>query len=160
MKKSQGVINLNWNLKRFEELTLSEIYEILRLRNEVFVVEQNCAYQDCDGKDINSYHLYSEDNGRIISYLRIIDKGVSYNEVSIGRVLVRKNYRGKGISRQMMIEAIKFIEQTLNEKEIRIQAQAYLIEFYKSFGFIEISGEYTEDGIPHIDMLYKKSGGR
>ncbi len=150
---------MNWHLKRFNELTINEIYEILRLRNEVFVVEQTCAYQECDGKDINSYHLYSEENGQIISYLRIIEKGVSYDEVSIGRVLVRKNYRGQGISREMMLKAIKFIEQTLSEEEIRIQAQAYLAEFYKSFGFNEISAEYLEDGIPHIDMLYKKVRG-
>lgn len=147
---------MNWELKKFEELKVEEIYKILKIRNEVFIVEQQCAYQDCDGKDENSYHLYLEDNGEIIAYLRILKKGVSYDELSIGRVLVHKNYRGKGISREMMLKAIKFIELNLNEKEIKIQAQSYLVNFYGSLGFKETSSEYLEDNIPHIDMLYKK----
>lgn len=147
---------MNWELKKFKELKVEEIYKILELRNEVFIVEQQCAYQDCDGKDENAYHLYLQDNGEIIAYLRILKKGVSFDEISIGRVLVRKNYRGKGISREMMLKAINFIELNLNEKEIKIQAQSYLVNFYKSLGFKETSNEYLEDNIPHIDMLYKK----
>lgn len=147
---------MNWELKKFNELKVEEIYKILEIRNEVFVVEQQCAYQDCDGKDENAYHLYLQDNGKIIAYLKILKKGVSFDEISIGRVLVNKNYRGKGISREMMLKAINFIELNLNEKEIKIQAQSYLINFYKSLGFKETSNEYLEDNIPHIDMLYKK----
>lgn len=147
---------MNWELKKFKELKVEEIYKILELRNEVFIVEQKCAYQDCDGKDENAYHLYLQDNGKIIAYLRILKKGVSFDEISIGRVLVNKNYRGKGISREMMLKAISFIELNLNEKEIKIQAQSYLVNFYKSLGFKETSNEYLEDNIPHIDMLYKK----
>lgn len=147
---------MNWEIKKFKELKVEEIYKILEIRNEVFVVEQQCAYQDCDGKDENAYHLYLQDNGKIIAYLRILKKGVSFDEISIGRVLVNKNYRGKGISREMMLKAINFIELNLNEKEIKIQAQSYLINFYKSLGFKETSNEYLEDNIPHIDMLYKK----
>ncbi|WML32898.1 GNAT family N-acetyltransferase [Clostridium sp. OS1-26] len=147
---------MNWELKKFEELKVEEIYKILKIRNEVFIVEQQCAYQDCDSKDENSYHLYLENNGEIIAYLRILKKGVSYDEISIGRVLVHKKYRGKGISREMMLKAIKFIELNLNEKEIKIQAQSYLVNFYGSLGFKETSNEYLEDNIPHIDMLYKK----
>ncbi|AKA70932.1 GNAT family N-acetyltransferase [Clostridium scatologenes] len=146
---------MNWELKKFKELKVEEIYKILEIRNKVFIVEQQCAYQDCDGKDENAYHLYLQDNDKIIAYLRILKKGVSYDEISIGRVLVNKNYRGKGISREMMLKAINFIELNLNEKEIKIQAQAYLINFYKSLGFKEVSDEYLEDNIPHIDMLYK-----
>ncbi len=148
---------LNWHLKKFEELRCEEIYKILKIRNEVFIVEQQCAYQDCDGKDKKSYHLYLEDNGEILCYLRILPKNVSYNEVSIGRVLVNKNYRGKGIAKEMMLKAMNFIEENLNEKEIKIQAQLYLFNFYKSLGFEEVSNEYLEDNIPHIDMLYKKA---
>ena len=148
---------MNWNVKKFEELKCEEIYKILQIRNKIFIVEQKCAYQDCDGKDKKSYHLYLEDKGEVISYSRILLRKVSYNEVSIGRVLVNKNYRGTGIARKMMIEAINFIEKNLGEKEIKIQAQCYLIHFYKSLGFKEISNEYLEDNIPHIDMLYKKS---
>lgn len=147
---------MNWELKKFKELKVEEIYKILEIRNKVFIVEQQCAYQDCDGKDENAYHLYLQDNDKIIAYLRILKKGVSYDEISIGRVLVNKNYRGKGISREMMLKAMNFIELNLNEKEIKIQAQAYLINFYKSLGFKEVSDEYLEDNIPHIDMLYKK----
>lgn len=148
---------MNWNVKKFEELKCEEIYKILQIRNKIFIVEQKCVYQDCDGKDKKSYHLYLEDKGEVISYSRILLRKVSYNEVSIGRVLVNKNYRGTGIARKMMIEAINFIEKNLGEKEIKIQAQCYLIDFYKSLGFKEISNEYLEDNIPHIDMLYKKS---
>jgi len=147
---------MNWKIKKFKELKLEEIYKILELRNEVFIVEQECAYQDCDGKDENSYHLFIEKNGKIIAYLRILEKGVSYDEISIGRVSVHKCYRGKGISREMMLKAIEFIEQSLNENHIKIQAQSYLLNFYKSLGFKEISNEYLEDNIPHIDMLYKR----
>lgn len=147
---------MNWELKKFKELKVEEIYKILEIRNEVFIVEQKCAYQDCDGKDENAYHLYLQDNDKIIAYLRILKKGVSYDEISIGRVLVHKNYRGKGIAREMMLKAINFIELNLNEKEIKIQAQSYLVNFYKSLGFKETSNEYLEDNIPHIDMLYKK----
>lgn len=148
---------MNWNVKKFEELKCEEIYKILQIRNKIFIVEQKCVYQDCDGKDKKSYHLYLEDKGEVISYSRILLRKVSYNEVSIGRVLVNKNYRGMGIARKMMIKAINFIEKNLGEKEIKIQAQCYLIDFYKSLGFKEISNEYLEDNIPHIDMLYKKS---
>lgn len=148
---------MNWNVKKFEELKCEEIYKILQIRNKIFIVEKKCAYQDCDGKDKKSYHLYLEDKGEVISYSRILLRKVSYNEVSIGRVLVNKNYRGMGIARKMMIKAINFIEKNLGEKEIKIQAQCYLIHFYKSLGFKEISNEYLEDNIPHIDMLYKKS---
>lgn len=147
---------MNWSIKKFKELNGEEVYKILELRNEVFIVEQECAYLDCDSKDKNSYHLFTEKNGEIIAYLRILEKGVSYDETSIGRVAVHKNYRGKGISRKMMIKAIDFIEHNLNENEIKIQAQSYLINFYDSLGFDKISNVYLEDNIPHIDMLYKK----
>ncbi|MBU3159598.1 GNAT family N-acetyltransferase [Clostridium frigoris] len=147
---------LNWQLKKFEEVKSEEIYNILKIRNEVFIVEQQCAYQDCDDKDKKSYHLYLQEEGEIISYLRILEKGISFDEVSIGRVLVNKNYRFKGIARAMMLKAIEFIEQSLSEAVIKIQAQAYLVDFYVSLGFKETSNEYLEDNIPHIDMLYKK----
>ncbi|MGL4911519.1 MAG: GNAT family N-acetyltransferase [Romboutsia sp.] len=147
---------MDWKIKKFKELNIEEMYKILELRSEIFVVEQECPYQDCDGKDENSYHLFSEENGEIIAYLRIIEKGVSYDEISIGRVCISKCYRGKGISREMMLKAIEFIEQSLKEYEIKIQAQSYLLNFYKSLGFKEVSNEYLEDNIPHIDMLYKR----
>ncbi|WP_434799544.1 GNAT family N-acetyltransferase [Terrisporobacter vanillatitrophus] len=147
---------MNWKIKKFNELNVEEIYKILALRNEVFIVEQECPYLDCDDKDLNSYHLFSEENGEIVAYLRILEKGVSYDEISIGRVAVKKSYRGKGISRKMMLKAIEFIENNLAEDAIKIQAQSYLLNFYSSLGFKAVSQEYLEDNIPHIDMLYKK----
>lgn len=146
---------MKWELKKFEELEAEELYKILEIRNEVFILEQECPYQDCDVKDQDAYHLYLQEDGRIVAYLRILNKGVSYDEISIGRVLVHKDYRGKGIAREMMLKAIGFIESTLKERAIKIQAQVYLLEFYRSLGFKEASDEYLEDSIPHIDMLYK-----
>ncbi|WP_027629374.1 GNAT family N-acetyltransferase [Ruminiclostridium cellobioparum] len=148
---------MNWNLKKFNEMTTEELYEILKLRNEIFVVEQQCAYQDCDDKDKKALHLFLQDKDEITAYLRILEKGVSYNEISIGRVVVNKNYRGKGLAKEMMLAALKYIDENLHEREIRISAQAYLLKFYKSLGFHEVSEQYLEDNIPHVEMLFKKS---
>jgi ElaA protein len=145
-----------WKIKKFDELNAEEIYEILKIRNQVFIVEQQCPYLDCDGRDMKSYHLFLENNNEIAAYLRIIEKGVSYNEISIGRVLVNSKYRGKGLARDMMKEAIGYISNQLNETSIRIEAQAYLIDFYKSLGFKQTSKIFLEDNIPHIEMLYTK----
>ncbi|MBD7911292.1 MULTISPECIES: GNAT family N-acetyltransferase [Clostridium] len=147
---------MNWNLKKISELTIEELYKILKLRSEVFVVEQQCVYQDCDGKDESSYHLYLEDKGEIVAYLRILPRKISYEEMSIGRVVVKKSYRGQSVASEMLKKAIEFIEEKLNQMEIRISAQAHLINFYGSFGFKAVTEEYLEDGIPHIEMLYKK----
>ena len=146
---------MNWEIKKFSELSGEEVYEILKLRSEVFVIEQQCIYQECDGKDNKSYHLFAKENGKIIAYLRILGKGVSYNEISIGRVLTDKKYRGKGLAKQMMLRAIEFIENHLNERIIRISAQEYLLNFYSSLKFVKVSDVYLEDDIPHVEMLYK-----
>lgn len=143
-------------IKKFNELTTEELYKILRVRNEVFVVEQICIYQDCDNKDYNSYHLYVEEGNEVVGYLRIVNKGISYNEISIGRVLVKETHRNKGLSRKIMLEAIKFIEEKLNSNEIRLSGQVYIKGFYESLGFKQVSEEYLEDDIPHVEMLYKK----
>lgn len=142
-------------LKKFQDLSGEEIYKILKLRNEIFIVEQKCAYQDVDDKDEAAYHLFFEDNGEIIGCLRILNRGISFDEVSIGRLAVNKNYRGKHIAKDMLVKAIDFIEKELKETEIKIQAQTYLVNFYASLGFKKVSNEYLEDNIPHIDMLYK-----
>jgi ElaA protein len=146
---------MDWFIKRFEELEPYELYDILKKRNEVFVVEQKCIYQDCDDKDRHAYHMFIKENGEIIAYLRILKNGISYKEVSIGRVLVIRKYRGQGIGRDMMLKALMFIEDTLNEREIRISAQFYLVRFYESLRFMRVSKMYLEDEIPHIEMLYK-----
>lgn len=148
---------MNWKIKLFNELTTDELYEILRLRAEVFVVEQDCAYQDLDLKDRLSYHLFLEENNEVIAYLRIIQKNVSYPEISIGRVITKKTYRGKGIAREMVQKAINYVIDKLKENKIRISAQAYLLEFYKSLGFKQTSDIYLEDGIKHIQMLFERN---
>lgn len=144
---------MNFLIKKFNELTIEELYAILRARCEVFVVEQNCAFQDLDNSDQDSYHVYSMENGNITSYLRILKKGASYNETSIGRVLVSKDSRGKGIARDILLKSIDFIKDELGEHKIRISAQEYLTEFYKSLGFEIASEMYLEDEIPHIEMF-------
>ena len=144
---------MSWHLKKFGELTNSELYNILKERTLVFVVEQNCPYLEVDGKDPLSYHLFKEDNGVIVAYLRILPAGVSYQESSIGRVFVKKEYRGQGIAYELVKKGLHFIHNELKETTVKIQAQEYLRTFYRSFGFQAISETYLEDNIPHIDML-------
>lgn len=151
------VIKVEWKLKRFEELTTTELYEILRVRAEVFVVEQTCIYQDLDEKDKRAYHLYCEESGKVKAYLRVLDRGVSYSEISIGRVLTTENNRRKGLAREMMKNAIDFICKDLGENQIRISGQLYLQAFYESLGFQTVSEIYLEDDIPHVEMLYGES---
>lgn len=147
---------MNWDIKKFDELTVNELYSILKERVDVFVVEQTCPYPECDGKDIKCFHLFAKENDEIIAYLRILPPGVSYDETGIGRVLVKDKHRGKGLAIEMMNRAIKFIQEEMKFKKIKISAQQYLIDFYGSFGFKISSEGYLEDGIPHIDMIYEK----
>lgn len=145
---------IKWELKSWEELTTNELYDLLALRAEVFVVEQNCPYQDCDGKDRKSMHLWGIDNDEIIACLRICMPGVSYAEMSIGRVVVKEEHRGKALGKVIMKKAVEWTQQK-GEKAVRISAQCYLRKFYKTLGFEEVSEEYLEDGIPHVEMLLK-----
>ena len=147
---------MNWKLKKFDELTNSELYKILKERTLVFVVEQNCPYLEVDGKDPYSYHLFKEDNGEIVAYLRVLPAGVSYQEMSIGRVFVKKEYRGQGIAGELLQKGLDFIQHELKETKVKIQAQDYLRNFYSSFGFHPISGIYLEDNIPHVDMILQR----
>ncbi len=148
---------MEFKLKKFNELTVEELYKLLRVRNEVFVVEQNCVYQDCDNKDYDAYHLFCEHEDEIIGCLRILNRGVSYEEASIGRVLIKEKYRHTGISKAMMVEALRFIKNELKETEVRISAQVYIKKFYENVGFEVVSEEYLEDNIPHVQMLYKRN---
>lgn len=138
-------------IKRFEDLTTSELYEILRCRAEVFVVEQNCDYQDLDMLDMASTHLYIEADGKIMAYLRVIDPGVKYSATSIGRVLTMKEFRGQGLTRLLMSEAIRIVKSLCDT--IEIEAQAYLTEFYNSLGFRRTSDVFILAGIPHVSMV-------
>jgi len=140
--------------RAFNELTTAELYEIIRLRVDVFVVEQDCPYSDLDNKDQGAMHYtYTLDSGRVVGYLRILDKGVSYNEVSIGRVIIDPAYRALKLGHDIMKEALNFIEETMGERAVRISAQKHLEKFYSAHGFISTGKEYLEDGIPHVEML-------
>lgn len=141
-------------IKHFNELTTDELYDILAARAEVFVVEQNCAYQDLDGIDKNAYHLYYKENGKIVAYLRVIDKGERLDEVSIGRVISLK--RRCGLGSALMREGLRVAKEKFGATKVKIGAQLYAKPFYESVGFKQISGEYLEDGIPHIYMLYEE----
>ena len=138
--------------KKFDELTLEELYEILKLRSEVFVVEQNCIYNDIDGKDKTSFHIMIKENNKIAAYLRVLQPGVSYENASLGRVLVTKDARGMGYAKAIVTEGINCILRNFNTNKITIGAQEYLKDFYSEFGFKPVSEVYDEDGIPHLDM--------
>ena len=149
-------MQLNWIFKKFDELTAAELYSIMQLRNEVFVVEQNCVYQDVDDKDQPSMHLCGWDVARLVAYTRIIPPGISYTEASIGRVVTSPAYRKTGAGRQLMKDSISRCYSEFNCTEIKIGAQIYLTDFYQSLGFTACSGQYLEDGIPHIEMILHK----
>lgn len=150
-------MNIRWIIKPFQELSVIELYELIKLRLEIFVVEQNCSYQDADGKDLKSLHLmgYSND-GVLVAYCRILPAGISYAEVSIGRVVSSSLVRGSGVGKQLMLEALKCIEEKFGNSSVRISAQSYLLKFYESFGFKSLGKEYLEDNIPHMEMLLQK----
>ena len=141
-------------VKKFNQLTVEELYEIIKLRVEVFVVEQNCIYQDLDDIDQEAYHVYIREEGKMVAYLRVIDKGKRLDEVSIGRVISLK--RRQGLGTKLMHEGIQVAKEKFGAKRIKIGAQRYAKPFYEGCGFRQISGEYLEDGIPHIYMLYEE----
>lgn len=145
-----------WYYKSFDELTSKELYKIVQLRNEVFVIEQDCIYQDCDGKDLFCGHLWATIGDEVAAYSRIVPKEISYeNEPSIGRVISNQKFRRYGLGKQLLKNSVQIIENQFKTSKIRISAQSYLKEFYSSFGFEQVSEEYLEDDIPHIEMLRK-----
>lgn len=144
---------LKWICKKFDELTPHELYKILRLRNEIFVVEQNCVFQDADNKDQFSYHFMGIGEGELLAYTRLIPPGISYEEASIGRVVISIPERGKGTGRELMDLSILELYKIWGKQPICIGAQLYLKKFYESFGFQQSSAIYIEDGIDHIEMI-------
>ena len=137
-------------VKRFEELNTVELYEILKLRVDVFVVEQNCPYPELDGKDKAAWHVYFRENGEITAYLRVLDPGVSFDTAAIGRVISTR--RRCGLGTKLMREGICVARERMNAPAIKIEAQAYARAFYEQLGFRQTSEEFLEDGIPHIEM--------
>lgn len=144
---------LRWEWKRFDDLTADEVYTILCVRQQVFVLEQECLYLDADGKDRQSFHLMGFDGEELVAYARILDAGVSYAEVSMGRILTTDKVRGKGAGIELMEVGLARIEEQYGKVPVRISAQTYLLDFYEKFGFKSTGKEYLEDEIPHTEML-------
>jgi ElaA protein len=149
------MINADWKIKTFSELTTPELYEIIKARINVFVVEQDCPYPDLDDNDQKAIHLWAEKNGEVLAYCRIFDKGIKYPETSIGRVVTTENGRGTGLGKQLIKYALEIIENRLGTSEVRISAQDYLLKFYSDFGFQDTGKKYLEDNIPHTEMFRK-----
>jgi ElaA protein len=146
---------MQWLLKKFEQLSPYELYAVLRLRNEVFVVEQNCVFQDADDNDQNAYHLMSFSDNKLIAYTRLIPPAEVYEQASIGRVVTSPSARAIGAGKELMTQSIKACYDLFGMHDIKIGAQVYLRKFYESFGFKQCSDIYMEDGIPHIYMIKK-----
>lgn len=138
-------------VRKFQELTLDELYEILQIRSAVFVVEQNCVYQDLDDVDKEAYHVFLREEGKIMGYARVVDKGKRLDEVSVGRVISLK--RRCGVGSTLMKTALSVAKERFGAEKVMVGAQVYALPFYESVGFRVISEEYLEDGIPHVYML-------
>ncbi len=146
---------LIWKLTHFDELTTKELYEILRYRAEVFVVEQNCVYQDLDNKDLHCFHLVGRKSADapLAAYTRIVPPGISFKEPSIGRVLTASAFRGSSYGKQLMQESIRIVTSKYPNQGVRIGAQTYLDRFYRNLGFEPTGSVYDEDGIEHVEMV-------
>lgn len=147
-------MELTWTNKKFEDLSGEEVYAIGALRQEVFVVEQNCPYLDFDYKDQTCYHvLATNKEGQLVAYTRLVPKGVSYeNDIAIGRVVTSPLVRSNGLGRILMEQSIAYCWMVWGKQNIRISAQDYLLKFYISLGFIDTGKKYLEDNIPHTEM--------
>lgn len=144
---------MDFIVKKFNELTLDQLYKIIQLRSEIFVVEQNCVYQDLDFKDQQALHLLGLKNNKIIGYTRIFKPGDYFDNASIGRVVIDKSERKYGYGHLLMEASIKVIYKNFKTNKITISAQLYLKNFYETHGFIKLGEVYLEDGIPHIKMI-------
>lgn len=140
-------------VKAFQDLDLEELYRVLQLRSEVFVVEQDCIYQDIDGKDQKAIHILGYQNGELVAYTRCFKPGYYFDEASIGRVIVKESFRKYGYGHEILKASINEIESRYNTKKIKLSAQQYLTRFYESHGFQQTGKGYMEDGIPHIAMV-------
>ena len=143
---------ITWVYKKFNDLLPDELYAILQLRNEVFVVEQNCVFQDADNKDQPSLHIMGWRQNKLVAYTRIVPPGLSFQEPSIGRVVTSPHERGKGTGHELMMVSINKVYELYGHTDIKIGAQLYLKKYYQSHGFVQTSEVYLEDGIDHIEM--------
>ena len=149
-------MDIEWRFKSFVDLTKTELHEMMILRQQVFVVEQDCPYQDADEKDKDSHHLLAYIDDSLVAYLRLVKPGVSYKEMSFGRIVTAQNQRGTGLGIALMNEGIEQSKQLYGTSVNRISAQSHLLPFYQKFGFESTGKEYLEDGIPHTEMLKKE----
>ena len=140
-------------VKLFEDLTKKELYDLLQMRAEVFIVEQDCVYQDLDGKDQKALHVLGKKKGDLIAYTRIFKPGDYFPQASIGRVVVHKDHRKSSYGKEIMKASIEAVKENFSESTIHLSAQTYLKKFYNSLGFEKVGVEYLEDGIPHIGMV-------
>lgn len=145
-----------WYFKHFDELTNQELYDLLKIRQDIFVLEQQCIYPELDNEDQKAVHIFLKVDGEIAANVRVFKSGEHYDEASIGRVAVVEKFRRHGYGREIMEVAISYLEENDTEKKIKIQAQQYLHAFYGSLGFKQISKAYLDDGIMHIDMLRER----
>ncbi len=142
-------------VKSFQELSLEEFHDIIALRIQIFIIEQNCPYQEVDGKDKLAHHLFFKNEmDEIIAVTRILPQGIYYAEVAIGRVGVHEDYRGTGLGNQLMADSMNFVRDKYGEVPVRLSAQKHLENYYGNHGFKSTGKEYLEDGIPHVEMLY------
>lgn len=146
---------LHIQTKTFNELSIQELYELLQLRSEVFVVEQDCVYQDIDGKDQKALHVLAYNKNKLVAYTRLFKAGDYFKEASIGRVVVRKETRKFKYGYTIMEASIQAVKDHFNTSEIRISAQLHLKRFYNNLGFKAVGNDYLEDGIPHVNMLFR-----
>jgi len=146
-------MNLTHSVKSFQDLSTLELYRILRLRAEVFVVEQHCPYQDLDNKDQHSFHLMLYEADQLVAYCRLLPEGVSYPEISIGRVISAPSHRSTGVGKEVMKLGIRYCKDLIGKGPIRIGAQVYAKGFYAALGFVAEGEEYLEDAIPHVEMV-------
>lgn len=146
---------LNWQIKHYNDLTLNEFHDIIALRLKAFVVEQNCAYLDLDGKDKKSYHLICRNGmGDIVATARILPPGISYEDSSIGRVVIDESIRGNGIGHELMTKSVEFSKVEFGNAPIKISAQKHLEKYYEQHEFYSTGKEYLEDDIPHVEMKF------
>lgn len=144
---------LDWNWRDFDALAARQLYAVLRLRSEVFVLEQHCLFQDMDGHDAAARHLMGQRGDRLAAYARCLPPGVTFAEASIGRIVTDPSERGSGIGHELVRRAIALVEQSWGRQAIRIGAQAHLARFYAAHGFRDLGRPYVEDGIDHLEML-------
>lgn len=144
---------MDWIFKTYDELTVDEFHDILQLRIDIFVVEQNCPYSELDGKDKKAWHFYGKRDNRILAYTRIFKPGDYYQECAFGRVVVHPDFRGQQLGYELVERTLVFMKDLFGDVSVKIGAQQHLEKFYGSFGFTQVGDPYIEDGIPHIHMI-------